>query len=111
MKKKEKSDEIVLNKNYLNGLIQYAELNHKMHDELDEQLQLDFQKWLESEKQLQDLSGEMPYCSFCDFCEKCKCKATQTQRFEERLCAKTFKKYTEEMLYEKYKDYKLPEIK
>lgn len=110
MIKKERNDEITLNKNYLNSLIHYMEVQHIIEDEKRDQLQLDFQKWLASEKALEDLSGEMPYCKFCKYQKDYSCTVSQEQRLEERLCAKSCKVYTEEMLHEKYKNFTFSKI-
>lgn len=62
------------------------------------QKNLDKKKWLESEKQQRDMSGEMPYCVKCDFRfpseptnlhTKHYCKA-EARRSEKCLCAKAY---------------------
>ena len=62
-------------------------------DTLNDQLHLDFQKWIESEKAMRDKSGNMPYCKFCDYAINGQCVAEQYKRIEKRLCAHAYKKY------------------
>lgn len=58
-----------------------------------EQLELDFQKWLESEANKQDMSGKMLYCTYCKHSNGIsKCDATQEQRIKECCCAAAYKR-------------------
>lgn len=62
----------------------------------ERQKSLDRQKWLESEQQRFDMSGCMLYCEFCSKAdhshptENGKCYATQEERENDCLCAKSF---------------------
>ena len=90
MKKKQK--EIVLQKNPLMPLIEANIKAQKKAKELEEQMSLDFQKWLESERRNTDLSGLMPYCLFCSYSKDYKCTCNPDERLKERLCDKAFRK-------------------
>jgi hypothetical protein len=52
---------------------------------------LDKKKWLASEKECCDKTGEMPYCFHCLYQSKyLMCQATQEERENLCLCAKAY---------------------
>lgn len=51
------------------------------------QRSLDRKKWLVSEKLKWDMSGAMPYCDFCEKRFGMTCKADQSDRTKDSLCA------------------------
>lgn len=89
MKKKEK--EIILQKNPLMPLIEANIKAEKKAKELEEQMSLDFQKWLESERRKTDLSGIMPYCLFCPYSKDYKCTCEPEKRLQDRVCYHSFR--------------------
>lgn len=97
-------------KNVLNNFIHYLELMNKAEDEYEDQLNLDFQKWIESEKALKDMSGDMPYCDSCEFSINKKCVASQMERLDGRLCSKSCKKHIEKIKYENAKNFKFSRL-
>ena len=60
---------------------------------------LDTRKWLRSEKEHYDLSGELDYCNFCKMKAGKLCTASQSNRVENQLCAKAHN-----LMYEEKKD-------
>ena len=58
------------------------------------QASLDKQKWLESEKQKRDMSGDMPYCNYCEWSQPAHphwfCLGTHEQRVKACACAKAY---------------------
>lgn len=55
------------------------------------QAQLDKEKWLESEKNNEDMSGAMYYCDACEYQKNgYLCSATQLKREYMCLCAKAY---------------------
>ena len=56
----------------------------------ERQKSLDRKKWLESEKQCEDMSGKMEYCDYCDSQSfyMYDCEANPEEREENCLCAK-----------------------
>ena len=61
----------------------------------ERQKELDKEKWLESEQEGLDRSGQMTYCNDCDRKAggELGCKATQAEREEKTLCAKAYNKH------------------
>jgi hypothetical protein len=53
----------------------------------DRQNSLDKKKWLASEECGTDMSGAMPYCKFCEKRFGMNCKADQSDRTKDSLCA------------------------
>ena len=87
-KREKKKQEFVDRLQTKNGLNAFIELSARMsieRDTLNDQLHLDFQKWVESEKAMRDKSGDMPYCKFCDYAINGQCVAEQYKRIEKRL--------------------------
>jgi hypothetical protein len=61
-----------------------------------EQMKLDFQKWLESEVNNQDMSGRMLYCALCPYSDGVSaCSASQEQRLKEYCCSNAYRKLME----------------
>jgi hypothetical protein len=59
----------------------------------ERQKKLDEQKWLESEKEFCDKTGEMPYCFYCLYqTQYLVCQATQEERENGCICAKAYNK-------------------
>lgn len=59
----------------------------------DKQKELDYIKWNLSEIENKDLSGTMDYCGYCPYqLNGLSCKAEQSKREEQTLCAKAFNK-------------------
>ena len=58
----------------------------------ERQKSLDEKKWLESEKQCEDMSGKMEYCECCSFADWWFniCDATQEERENKCLCATAY---------------------
>lgn len=83
---------------------------NKAEDEYKDQLNLDFQKWLESEKALKDMSGEMPYCDACEFSIQGKCVASQVDRLNGRLCSKSCKKHIDKIKHETAKNFRFRKL-
>lgn len=54
------------------------------------QSRLNKKKWLESEKQIRDMSGEMFYCSHCEFQDGVYCKVNDPERTTNCYCAKAY---------------------
>jgi hypothetical protein len=60
----------------------------------ERQAKLDKKKWLESEKECCDKTGEMPYCFYCLYqTPYLMCQATQEERENGCLCAKAYNKW------------------
>lgn len=58
---------------------------------VERQAKLDKDKWLLSEKEGFDRTGEMPYCFYCIYQDTyLNCKATQEERESSCLCAKAW---------------------
>ena len=58
---------------------------------IERQKTLDKKKWLESEKENTDKSGEMPYCNYCLWQDEwLYCMADQDYIETECLCAKAY---------------------
>ena len=58
---------------------------------VERQKALDKKKWLESEKEKIDKSGEMNYCDYCLWQDRWEyCCATQAEREAHCLCAKAY---------------------
>lgn len=57
------------------------------------QLALDKKKWLESERQGKDMSGQMSYCNYCKSkvlsVDDCRC-ASESDRVQRCLCATAY---------------------
>lgn len=53
----------------------------------DRQRSLDKKKWFASEKHGTDMSGAMPYCKFCEKRFGMTCRADQSERTKDSLCA------------------------
>jgi hypothetical protein len=58
----------------------------------ERQNSLDKKKWLESEKENCDKSGEMNYCDYCLYQDVIYCNATQYEREQNNLCATAYNK-------------------
>lgn len=58
----------------------------------ERQKKLDEKKWLESEKEMRDMSGMMEYCDFCDSQSfyMDDCEANPEERVEKCLCATAY---------------------
>lgn len=57
----------------------------------ERQTALDKRKWIESEKEGCDMSGDMPYCEHCEEQTRFRsCVATQEERESVCLCAKAY---------------------
>lgn len=57
----------------------------------ERQSSLDKQKWFTSKMYKKDCSGSMPYCVGCSYATCTHtCKATQKEREEQCLCAKSY---------------------
>ena len=56
----------------------------------ERQNSLDKKKWLASEKNQYDQSGDMGYCCFCSYQDEFDCTATQEKRESRCLCAKAY---------------------
>lgn len=108
-KKEQKFADKLQVKNELNALIELSARMSIERDTLNDQLHLDFQKWIESEKAMRDKSGNMPYCKFCDYAINGQCVAEQYKRIEKRLCAHAYKKYIQDIEHESAKNFTLPD--
>lgn len=107
-RRKAKDEELTAKLHTYNELNTFIELSAKMsadRDSLNDQLNLDFQKWIESEKAMHDKSGDMPYCKFCDFALNKSCVADQYKRIENRLCSCAYKKYIQDIQHESAKNF------
>ena len=107
-KREKKKQEFVDRLQTKNGLNAFIELSARMsieRDTLNDQLHLDFQKWVESEKAMRDKSGDMPYCKFCDYAINGQCVAEQYKRIEKRLCSAACKKYIQDIEHESAKNF------
>ena len=47
-------------------------------------------KWLESEKQLRDMSGEMPWCEVCNYRFGVDCDIDDPERTNKCLCSTAY---------------------
>lgn len=62
-------------------------------DNAKRQIKLDENKWLQSEQEKCDKTGEMPYCFHCLYQTKyLMCQATQEERENGCFCAKAYNK-------------------
>ena len=59
---------------------------------IDRQKWCDKKKWILSEKNCEDISGEMEYCDYCEFNGGIfnKCTLTQKERESKCLCATAY---------------------
>ena len=98
MKKKEKDENIkrVIYENAYSNFIISTQKTRQKEKELEQQKELDLQKWFESEYRKADLSGLMPWCLFCEHVgDKHMCTCDPVQRESETMCVKAYNKAKE----------------